>query len=128
MPRGQTLYYHLPQLKGVERPLIEHVHVEGATSGVQMLGTYVRSDDVSAVGDISVPDENYKWLTPPVRTTTFTCCEGEPELLIVFRLTAPGEQRIDAISIDYRSDPWSYNTTLNLGPGALEPGQPAAQP
>ncbi len=128
IPRGQTLYYRAPQMKGVEQPLIERVQVVGATSGVEVLGVYVRSDEFATAGDISVPDDNHKWLKPPARTITFACCEGEPEILIVFRLTAPGEQRIDAVSIDYRSDPWSYNTVLNLGPGQLEPGQPAAQP
>ena len=128
MPRGQTLYYRAPQVKGVEQPLIEHVQVIGATSGVEVLGIYVRSDEYAAAGDISIPGDNHKWVKPPARTVTFSCCEGEPVLLIALRLTAPGEQRIDAVSIDYRSDPWSYNRVLNLGPWPLEPGQSAVQP
>jgi hypothetical protein len=128
MPRGQTLYYRAPQVKGVEQPLIEHVQVVGATSGVEVLGIYVRGDEFAAAGDISIPGDNHKWVNPPARTVTFSCCEGEPELLIALRLTAPGEQRIDALSIDYRAGPWSYNTVLKLDSWPLPPGQPAAQP
>jgi hypothetical protein len=115
-------------MKGVEQPLIEHVEAVGASPGVEVLGIYVRSDEFAASGDLSVPDDNHKWVQPPARTVTFSCCEGEAELLIALRLTAPGEQRIDALSIDYRAGPWSYSAVLKLDSWPLPPGQPAAQP
>jgi hypothetical protein len=124
MPRGQTLYYHAPQVQGVDQPLIEHLEVVGASRGVEVLGLYVRSDEFAAAGDLVVPGDNHKWVKTPARTITLPCCDGAPEFLIVLRLTAPGEQQMDALSIDYRADPWSDNTVLKLGPWPLPPGVP----
>ena len=78
-------------------------------------GLYVRSDGVRQSSALTLRDDTLAWVMPPARTTTFACCEGEPELLIALQLDAPGRQSILSIAaVDYRVDPWSYHAVLML--------------
>jgi hypothetical protein len=115
LPRGQTLYYIVPQLTGSHEPLIERLEVVGASAGVRVTGLYIKWDgDPASAPVLTLPDPNGRWVAPPARTITANCCEGGPELLIAFQLDAPGPQSIDAIGVDYRDDPWSYHTVFSL--------------
>jgi hypothetical protein len=44
LPRNQTLYYVVPQLTGSHEPLVENLELVGASTGVRLMGLYVRYD------------------------------------------------------------------------------------